>query len=74
MKNDKYLFIHQKWLALLKDKTDLEQGLDILLLAFKDILNVQIGRPEETVVFQSTDAYYYLEQWSNFHKRDYFTF
>lgn len=53
--NDKYLFIHQKWLALMKDKKELELGLDILLLTFKDILHVKIGRTEETAVFQSTD-------------------
>jgi len=54
--DDRYLFIHQKWLSFLKDKDDQGLGLDILLLAFNDILNVQIGRTEETVVFQPTDG------------------
>ena len=53
---DKYLFIHQKWLTTLKDRLDLERGLDILMLAFNDILNVQIGRNKDLVVFQPTDG------------------
>ena len=54
-KDDKYLFIHQKWLSLLKDKADLVLGLDILLLTFKDILHMKIGRSDETVIFRPTD-------------------
>lgn len=52
---DKYLYLHQKWLTLLKEKKELELSLDILLFTFKDILHSKIDRSEETVVFPSDD-------------------
>ncbi len=53
---ERYLFIHQVWLTNLKDKQDIEQGLDILLLAFRDITNEQVGRSGPLSFFQSDDG------------------
>jgi len=53
---ERYLFIHQKFLAKWKDKKDLEQGLDMMLLAFRDIANAKIEREIPTSFFQPTDA------------------
>lgn len=39
---ERYLFIHQRWLAELKDKEEIEMGLDILLLAVNDIVKYQV--------------------------------
>ncbi|WP_087974004.1 DNA polymerase III subunit delta' [Oceanobacillus rekensis] len=40
---DVYLFIHNHWVPHFKDRKEQEQGLDLLLLAFKDILYNHIG-------------------------------
>lgn len=53
---ERYLFLHQKWLPLLKEKVDQEQGLELLLLAFRDIINYQIGRNAQASLFQQDDA------------------
>lgn len=37
-----YLYIHNQWLVHFKERNQLEQGLDLLLLAFKDILYYHI--------------------------------
>ncbi|MEI3604548.1 DNA polymerase III subunit delta' [Pseudogracilibacillus sp. SE30717A] len=52
----RYLFIHQKWIPEMKDKQDQELGLDLMLLAFRDIANTQIGRSSPTFFFQPTDG------------------
>lgn len=39
---ERFLFIHQHWLRNLKDRQDLETGLEILLIAFNDIVKYQI--------------------------------
>src|SRR5699024_2416244 len=36
--DDLYLFIHTKWIPHFKENKQQEQGLDLLLLAFKDLL------------------------------------
>lgn len=46
---DVYLSIHNRWLVHFKERNQLEQGLDLLLLAFKDILYYHIDY--ETMVF-----------------------
>lgn len=50
-KEDAFLFIHSKWLPHFKERTQQEQGFDLLLLAFKDILYYQIDYKEGLVVF-----------------------
>ncbi|HEY4599870.1 MAG TPA: DNA polymerase III subunit delta' [Cerasibacillus sp.] len=41
--DDAYLFIHQHWIPFFKERQQQEQALDLLLLAFRDILYVHIG-------------------------------
>lgn len=53
--NDVYLFIHNHWLNHFKEKFQLEQGIDILLLAFKDILYYHLGHMESLVFFQDNE-------------------
>jgi len=52
---DGYLFVHQQWLPHFKDRDAQELGLDLLLLAFKDILYDQIGNQTRMVMFQPGD-------------------
>ncbi|QKY70874.1 DNA polymerase III subunit delta' [Lentibacillus sp. CBA3610] len=54
--NDVFLFIHQQWMPHFKERTQQEQGLDLLLLGFKDILYYHIGKEEDLVVFTRDDA------------------
>lgn len=49
--NEVYLFIHNYWMPHFKERIQQEQGLDLLLLAFKDILYFHIGKQEAMVVF-----------------------
>ncbi|RKQ33009.1 DNA polymerase III subunit delta' [Oceanobacillus halophilus] len=53
---DGYLFIHSHLIPHLKDRNDQEKGLDLLLLAFKDILYYQIGNEKKFVFFDPTNA------------------
>lgn len=48
---DTILFIHQYWLSHFKELEQQELGLDLLLLAFKDILYDQIDHKEACVVY-----------------------
>lgn len=52
---DAYLFIHQNWLTHFKDREQQERGIDLLLLAFKDILYFHIGNEKSMVIFTSDD-------------------
>ncbi|MEN1966480.1 DNA polymerase III subunit delta' [Lentibacillus sp. N15] len=52
--DDAYLFIHSKWLPHFKEKKEQEHGLDLLLLAFKDIVMSHIGYDEAIVVFDKS--------------------
>lgn len=49
-----YLSIHNQWLVHFKERSQLEQGLDLLLLAFKDILYYHIDY-EKTVLYRNQD-------------------
>jgi DNA polymerase III subunit delta' len=49
--NDVYLFIHNHWIQHFKERKQMEQGFDLLLLAFKDILYYHIGNEEGLVIF-----------------------
>ena len=53
---ERYLFVHQSLLPQLKDKQEQELGLDLLLLAFKDILNYRNQRVEKLLFFQTDDG------------------
>ncbi|MBP2078551.1 DNA polymerase III subunit delta' [Oceanobacillus polygoni] len=52
---DVYLFIHSRWVVHFKERQEQEQGLDLLLLAFKDILYYHIGNEDMMVFFTSND-------------------
>ncbi|TQS76402.1 DNA polymerase III subunit delta' [Ornithinibacillus gellani] len=47
---DVFLFIHQHWIPHFKERSQQEQGLDLLLLAFKDILYAHLGSGEDTAM------------------------
>lgn len=53
--DDVYLFIHQHWIPHFKERKQQEQGFDLLLLAFKDILYFHIGNEKSMVVFTPND-------------------
>ncbi|MGM8365503.1 DNA polymerase III subunit delta' [Virgibacillus sp. W0181] len=53
--DDIYLFLHQHWLPHFKDREQLQQGLDLLMIAFKDLLYFHIEKEESMVVFTSQD-------------------
>ncbi|MFD1849281.1 DNA polymerase III subunit delta' [Oceanobacillus bengalensis] len=53
---DVYLFLHSHLVPHLKDRNDQERGLDLLLLAFKDILYYHIGNEDALVFFQSNNS------------------
>lgn len=48
--DDVYLLIHNKWLPHFKERNQQEHGLDLLLLAFKDMMMAHIGY-EDAIVF-----------------------
>lgn len=52
---DIYLFIHQHWISHFKERTQQEQGLDLLLIAFKDMLYYHIEKIESMVFFSPND-------------------
>lgn len=52
---DAYLFIHNHWLKHFKERAQLERGIDLLLLAFKDILYAHLGKEESMIVFDKND-------------------
>ncbi|WLV24739.1 DNA polymerase III subunit delta' [Aciduricibacillus chroicocephali] len=54
-RDDSYLFVHQQWLPHLKDRLAQEQGLNLLLLAFRDIHFEQIGNQARMALFQPGD-------------------
>lgn len=52
---DIFLFIHQHWIPHFKDRNQQEQGLDLLLFAFKDMLYYHIEKVESMVFFSPND-------------------
>jgi DNA polymerase III subunit delta' len=55
-REDVYLFIHSHLIPLLKERKDQEKMLDLLLLAFKDILYYHISNESKPTFYQSTDV------------------
>lgn len=53
--DDAYLFIHQHWVPHFKERSQQEQGFDLLLLAFRDILYFHIGNEQAMAVFVPDD-------------------
>src|SRR5699024_4826245 len=53
--SDVHLFIHKRWMPHFKERNEQEQGLDILLLAFKDLLYYHIDLFAFLVVFDPDD-------------------
>lgn len=53
--DDAFLFIHQNWLPHFKDREQQQKGLDLLLLAFKDVLYFHIGNNETMVLLLPDD-------------------
>ncbi|MFD2761384.1 DNA polymerase III subunit delta' [Lentibacillus juripiscarius] len=50
-----FLFLHHEWLPHFKERSQQEQGLDLLVLAFKDILYCHIGKDEDLIIFSKGD-------------------
>lgn len=48
-RGDVYLFLHDQWIPHFQDRGEQEKGLDVMLLAFKDILYEHIGLKEDQV-------------------------
>lgn len=51
-----YLYLHSKWLTHFKDRKDHDRGLDLLLLALRDVLYYHIGNEHAMAVFKSGDS------------------
>lgn len=51
-----YLFLHSHWLTHFKDRKQQDRGLDLLLLALRDVLYYHIGNEKVMTVFKSGDA------------------
>ncbi|GAB3802620.1 DNA polymerase III subunit delta' [Virgibacillus kimchii] len=50
---DAYLFIHSSWMPHFKERPEQEQGLDMMVLAWKDVLYYHIGNENQLVFFQA---------------------
>lgn len=53
---DIFLFIHQYWIPHFKEKDQIERGLDLLLLAFKDILYFHLNQEHLLAIYSPGDA------------------
>lgn len=53
--SDVFLFIHNHWMTHFKERSQLEQGLDLLLIAFKDVLYYHIGNHQSMLIFSLDD-------------------
>lgn len=51
-----YIYLHEKWLRHFKERKHHEQGLDLLLLALRDILYYQIGNEGDMTFFKSSNG------------------
>jgi|SRR5690625_2566710 len=52
---DAFLFLHEHWLEHFQNKHEQERGLDLLIIAFKDIIYFHIDDPDSMVVFSVED-------------------
>jgi len=51
-----YLILHSHWLTHFKDRKEHDRGLDLLLLAFRDVLYYHIGNEAAMTVFKSGNS------------------
>jgi len=49
---DVFLFIHQHWVTHFKDRNQVDQGLELLMIAFRDVLYYHIGN-QVSIIFLS---------------------
>lgn len=52
---ERYLFVHQKWLAQLTDRKEQQLGIELLLVALRDIMYKQLGSTDALMFFQEDD-------------------
>lgn len=52
---ERYLFVHQQWLEQLKDKQEQQLGMELLLVALRDIVYNQLGSTQSLLFFQAND-------------------
>lgn len=55
------VYLQEEWFLHFKDKEQLDRGLDLLLLIFKDLLYIQIGKQEQAVNISEIS---YLKQYA----------
>lgn len=53
---ERFLFIHDRWLPTLADKEAQALGLELLLLACRDIVHAQVGSGQSLSFFEKEDA------------------
>lgn len=51
----RFLFIHEHWLPTLKEKEDQALGIELLLLACRDMIHAQVGSKDSLRFFEDTD-------------------
>lgn len=51
-----YLYLHNKWLPHFKERDEHERGLELLLLALRDILYYHIGKQDTLALFKPDNA------------------
>lgn len=52
---DVFLMIHNKWIPHFKERNQMNQGLHLLLIAYRDLLYYHIGNQHAMVMFSSED-------------------
>jgi DNA polymerase-3 subunit delta' len=62
-KNDLQAFfmIHEKWIPHFQEKQQIDLGLDLLLYLYKDVMYLQLGKPEKVIY---RDRMNDLQQWA----------
>lgn len=65
---ERYLFLHQHWLEQLKDRKNLELSIQILMLAFKDIIYAQVSLRDHITFFEADEPL--LEQSLNYFSKE----
>lgn len=54
---NRFIFIHQQWLKQIKEKKEQELGLELLLLACRDLVHFQIGEEHDLFFFQANESF-----------------
>ncbi|WP_181351119.1 DNA polymerase III subunit delta' [Thalassobacillus sp. CUG 92003] len=53
--NEVLLFVNHQWMPHFKERDQMQQGLDLLVLWFQDLINQFVGREEEVVFVQERE-------------------